>query len=48
MLKNNITSLQYEEFWDDCIKLPPKKIKKIKQESKNNKKQMSLKLQKKR
>ena len=47
MLKNNITPLQYEEFWDDCIKLQPKKNKKIKKRSKSNKKQITLEPQKK-
>ena len=42
MLKKNITPLQYEEFWADCIKLPTKKNKKFNEESKSNKKQITL------
>ena len=47
MSKLNYTRPQYEEFWDDCIKLSEKKKIEFIDDSYNNNKTILIKIQKK-
>ena len=46
MSKKNLIRPQYEEFWDDCIKLSPKKHIQFNETSINNNKPITIELQK--
>ena len=46
MSKKNLIRPQYEEFWDDCLKLTPKKNIKLNEDSFSKNKSTSIKLQK--
>ena len=46
MSKKNLIRPQYEEFWDDCLKLTPKKNIKLNEDSFSKNKSISIKLQK--